>query len=277
MINDWLSYIPRDAVSFSSFRLVDVAERKAPDERIRHYLAREVLGSYRNLDFLKRSYQHADAAALRDYLAQHVFPADTSPLVRNVRQGDFGEILASLIVSFFEQLVVPIHKMSYKFNKDRSVFCTDMLAHNAGPAILRLFYYEIKTRQTIQLEGTSPDRHFVTVHAHNSLLKDQQTPNESIADFLAQRYFDMEDFDNAAKYHDIVLNSTRYTKQFELYFIIERNSYNEDILHALQSLPPTLHPLGVTVVLIDNFHSLLREVFEFATDIAISHVFPPQP
>jgi hypothetical protein len=37
----------------------------------------------------------------------------------HVRQGDWGEILTSLIVTFFQELEVPINKLKWKFNKIR--------------------------------------------------------------------------------------------------------------------------------------------------------------
>ncbi|MDR3715869.1 MAG: hypothetical protein P4L51_23895 [Puia sp.] len=275
MINDWLSYNLKHPPGYSSFRLIDVTEKVSPNTAIQEYLADNVLQGYRNLEHLRRLFTTLSEADLRSYLERKVFPADTTTLVRNVRQGDFGEILASLIVSYFEGLTVPIHKMRHKFNKDRSVFCTDMIAHNTGPTINDIYYYEIKTRQNIQLEGEAPNRHFVTVLAHNSLKKDEQEASEGIADFLVRLYAGQNDFDSAAKYLDIVLHPDNYSRKFELYIIVEKSKYKIDILTALDSLPPSLIPLGVTVVLIEHLDRLVKDIYALVSERTVHEIFPP--
>ncbi len=62
-------------------------------------------------------------------------------------------------------------------------------------------------------------------------------------------------------YNDIVLNTHTYNRKFELFFIIEKDKFLTDILDALQSLPPTLKPLCVTVVLIESLSNLPRTAF----------------
>src|SRR5690606_25940402 len=147
----------------------------------------------------------------------YIFPADSGLADKIVKPGDFGEILASMIVSYFEGLIVPINKLRWKFNNNRSVFCTDMIAHNDGDTIKDIYYYEIKTRQSIRKENGC----YLTVNAHNSLLKDQLQANQGIADFLSRLSYEVRDFDASLKYGDIVRNPTKYNPHFELFFIIE--------------------------------------------------------
>jgi hypothetical protein len=274
MINDWLSHTEKSPSPYGFFRVIDIVEKVTADQKVYEYLAKEVLSAYRNLDELKFRYEKTDEITLQGYLQNNVFPSTDDNIKKNVRQGDFAEVLSSLIVQYFQGLVVPIHKMRYKFNKDRSVFCTDMMAHNAGTKITDLYYYEIKSRQDIRKETVGGLTNYVTVIAHNSLLKDELSPNEAIADFLVQRHFEQEEYDLAEKYNDIVLNSHNYNRRFELFFIIEKKNFLKDVLDALQALPPILKPLCVTVVLIDNLPKLVDEVYKNTISAATSHVFP---
>ena len=61
-----------------------------------------------------------------------------------MRQGDWAEILASLIVTYFQNLEVPLNKLQWKFNQNKAVFGTDIFAYNKGEKIHYLYYYEIK-------------------------------------------------------------------------------------------------------------------------------------
>lgn len=275
MLKDWLSYTEKNPSPYGFFRIIDVVEKKSADKAVYEYLGEQILSAYRNLNELKFRYEKSDEASLRDYLSNYVFPADTYTLVKNVRQGDFGEVLASLIVEYFQGLIIPIHKMRYKFNKDRSVFCTDMMAHNAGDKITDLYYYEIKSRLNIKKETVGAITHYITVIAHNSLLNDEQTPNEAIADFLGQRHYEQGDYDLAEKYNDIVLNASAYNRKFELFFVIEKGVFKESILSALQDLPPTLSPLCITVVLIEDLKTLVEETYKHAMSFATAHILSP--
>ncbi|WP_419699838.1 hypothetical protein [Mucilaginibacter sp. NFX135] len=274
MINTWLQSTP-SVPSHKLYGMISVVEIGPPSDNVKDYLGHEIISSYHNLDDLKGLYEHLPENRLRDYIKDYVLPSDAHQLTLNVRQGDFSEVLASLIVSYFEKRIVPLKKMRWKFNKDKSVFSTDMFAHNAGNEISDLYYYEIKSRlNTTYKEGKAPDRFYITVHAHNSLLKDMNQPNEGIADFLSKMYSYVKDYDSARKYHDIILNPTKYNRAYELFFIIETSKFNPAILDDLENLPPTLKPLCVTIVLIGNLARLMVDLQQRAVQQAVDYIHP---
>ncbi len=268
MLEYWLK-ISKNNFPDYVFSIIEITEKESPNGDVKSYLARQLLNSYRNLDFLKFRYAEEAKEKLIDYIYNNVLPSDKNRITKNVRQGDFGEILAELIVSYFLRLTVPLKKLRWKFNKDRSMFCTDMIAHNSGGIITDIYYYEIKTRLAIKKE----DGNYVTINAHNSLLKDENFPNEAIADFLSKYYFEQNDLEMSKKYGDIVNNSRNYNRNFELFFIIEKSKYVKDILDDLNNLPPSLEPLTVTVVLVNGLGRLILDIQQKAIDGAIKYVY----
>jgi len=272
MLKKWLT-VKEAKSSPYIFRLINVVEKASPDGAVRGFLGKEILTSYRNLEYLKFKYREEPKQKLIDYINDYVIPSKKNQIAKNVWQGDFGEILTGLIVSYFFGFIVPIHKMRWKFNKDRTTFCTDMIAHNPGDAIKEVFYYEIKTRLAIRKETINHVSNHITVNAHNSLLRDEQIPNEGIADFLSRYYFEQGDFGAANKYGDIVTNPGNYNRKFELVFIIEASKFMTDILDELHNLPPTLKPLSVTVVLIRGLGRLIVQTRKLAIDGAVDYVY----
>lgn len=274
MLGEWLKYNGSEENNYL-FTLIHVTEDRSPDQSVIAYISEEVLKAYRNLGYLKFSYQREPKERLVDYLNSYVLPSEKNQITKNVGQGDFGEILASLIVTFFQNLLVPIHKLQWKYNKDRTLFCTDMIAHNQGEKIKDIYYYEIKTRSIIKKEKPKKDAesNYITVIAHNGLLKDELTPNEGIADFLSRYFYEKGDYDNSKKYFDIVKNPQKYNRNYELFFIIEKSKFITDILDDLNNLPPTLSPLNVTVVLIDELKRLIVETRQRVVDEAINYVY----
>lgn len=272
MIDNWLDYTEQNPSPYA-FKIIDVTEKVTPDDTFKAYLGDEILGSYRNLDFLKVQYQYEPEQELREYIKNYVLSSDKNQITKNVRQGDFAEILTSLIVSYFEGLEVPLKKLRWKFNNERSVFCTDLIAHNTGDAILDLYYYEIKSRLSIKRESVAGESNYITVVAHNSLIKDEQAPSEGIADFLARYFYELGDFDSSKKYMDIVKNPQDYNRKFELFLIIEQSRFIPNILTELDNLPPSLNPLRVTVVLIGGLGRLIIETQNLAIEQAVNFIY----
>ncbi|MCK5061293.1 hypothetical protein KAR28_01970 [Candidatus Parcubacteria bacterium] len=306
MINTWLQYNIKSPKP--TFTIAEISEKKAIDDDIKRMIQKEILDSYRGNDFFKKEFQHEKIETLVDYLKNNVLPSKISGITKNVWQGDVGEILAGLIVAYFQKYYIPIKKMRWKFNKDRSVFCTDMIAHNDD--ITSLYYYEIKTRKNIKNKETrklSTEQKndfqnrkknlklsangnlytYVSVHAHDSLLKDEESPTESIIDFLFRFYYRKAEDDDikeeykqvyrekADKYGNIAKNITNPQKHFELFFISEKINPSEikEIVEHLNSYPPELSPLNITIVLINNFKNLIDELRDTIINEAINQVY----
>ncbi len=143
------------------------------------------------------------------------------------------------------------------------MFGTDLIAYNKGKEIKDIYYYEIKTRLNPQnKEGKKTNRNYISVIAHNSLLKDKNAPSETIADFLARYYFAKNDINKAKKFKDIVINPQNYNRNFELFFIIEKSNFTENIFEELNDLPPQLKPLKVTIIFIDNLQKLIKNTWQ---------------
>ncbi len=263
MIKNWLEYNEENKAKYV-FKLVQITEKDKPDDDLINLLKETILTSYRSLKFYE--FHFGDTATekqIKNYILNNVLPKAENQFDKNVRQGDWGEILSGLIVTYFQGLSIPINKLQWKFNKDKAVFGTDLIAFNNGEKIEDIYYYEIKTRLRPDIkEGKKTNRHYISILAHNSLLMDELAPTESIADFLERYYVDKEDFSTASKFKDIVKNPQDYNRKFELFLIIEKNNFIEEILTDLENLPPQLDPLSVTIVFIDDLTDLVDKTWD---------------
>ncbi|MCK5146822.1 DUF1837 domain-containing protein [bacterium] len=274
MIEDWLKYEEKDDTDYV-FKLIHITENQSPpDDKLIKHLQEKILTSYRKLDFYKFHFgETATEDEIRSYVKEQVIPKDENQIDRNVRQGDWGEILTALIVSKFQNLEIPINKLQWKFNKDKAVFGTDLIAFNQGEKIEDIYFYEIKTRlNPCNKEGTSPSRYYIAVWAYKSLYKDELSPTESIADFLERLYFEKEDYVTASKFKDIVKNPQNYNRNFELFLIVEKSKFIDEILKELNDLPPELEPLNITLVLIDNLSDLIKKTWQDIENILIEKI-----
>lgn len=287
MITNWLKRNQKNP-SVYKFNVFDITESTPIDTSIKDFLSEQVLVQYKSFRFFKMHYEKETPEKLKDYLRNYVFPneefAETKrgkQIVKNVRQGDFGEILSTILVEEFTDLKVPISKLRFKFNSNRSVFCTDLIAHNNDEIITDLKYYEIKTR-------TSQNVYDVGIEAYESLVRDEEKPTETIANFLSNYYFEQAEVlftndadDQAKKFYDIstqfaeiVKNPQNYNRSFEIILIIEKSYFKEIIIKKLDALSLKLSPLEITIVLIDNLGDLVTNSYKNAEDIAVKKVFP---
>ena len=288
-INDWLLQSTQGkAYSFSirefsvNSTVTDFAKK----------IGQRIFESYRDPEYLKHQYKDELEEALFLHLETYVFPAKRDGSANGIQSivkiGDFGEIITEEIVSSIDKLHVPLKKMMWKLRNDRSMFCTDLFAHNGDAPLKDLYYYEVKTRSQLS-KAKSPERagnFFVAVLAHDSLVYDKKRPNEHIADFLSRLHFELskqasEDSEEAQshrarsnEYSKIVKEPTAYNKKFGVCLILDKkNAYDEKIIAELESLPPSLTPLHIDVVLVEDLQSIISESFKQAYSAAKNYVY----
>lgn len=283
MLSKWLEEKTRDKHPYT-FNVCDISEKNRVDEEILDYLSKKTLISYRSIKSLKKTFSSKPAKELKKYLKKYVFPSvqeivknGEKRIRKNVRKGDLGEIITALVVTEFRGLVVPFYKLRWKFNNNRSIFCTDILAHNKGKNITDLFYYEVKTRTTLNNK--------IAIEAHDSLKRD--IPNESIADFLQRYYSNIAEtlenqgkkeasvsfYDIAEKYSDIVNNPSNYSRKFEIVLVLEKSEFREKVLTTLNALPPTLSSLTVTIILVDNLNNIVKNTHKKVISYTMTAVY----
>lgn len=265
MIRKWMQeHTPKQKYVFKE---IELNEKSILDEDMLNDLAEMVLFSYRSKKFYLRTLKDKSEQEVADYLEKYVYPSTKSQLTKNVMQGDFGEIISAEVIEKIRKLEIPFCKLKWKFHKNKSVFCTDILSHNPRDEITELTYYEVKTKIT-------NTKNKVCIKAHDSLKKD--LPGEYIADYLQKFFFEKaEDFENrgdetnaetyyglSSRYGDIVSNPSKYKKFFEIILVIDKSKYCEEFLKELHDMSPELSPLTVTVIKIDNLKVLFEKTYE---------------
>jgi len=265
-LNYWLTYQPETKPYVFSF--IRVTEKNKPDINMIKLLQEKLIFSYGTEKYYSRYFEeNSTEEEIRKFVIDKVIPAENNQFDKNVRQGDWGEILASLIVVYFQNLEIPINKLQWKFHKDKSVFCTDLIAFNNADKIEDIYYYEIKTRQNPDKKEES--KQFISVLAYNSLLKDAESPSDAIVNFLYKLYIEKEKYKTADKFKDIMKNPHKYNKKYEIFLIVESTKFNTNMLDELNLLQPTLYPLNVTIVLIDNLKQLVENTWKDIENILI--------
>lgn len=280
---------------YNSFHVEELVATGALHDEMKSFLGIAISKSFRELDSIKRSFSSRTQEELFKHLEDFVFPVDRNGTPhgasqRMVKSGDFGEIVASCLVQSDPRLELPLSKLLWKFNKDKSLFCTDLFCHDVGLREKRLHYWEVKVRTTLEHKMSEKRgvNHYVAVHAHDALVHDKNGAQDQIADFLVRLYSRDADLLEGAgnstaaaekrtladKYQDILSNHGSYRRSYVVCLILDSpDAFDENMLQQLQGLPVELAELTVKLILVPNLKVLMTAAYVAAYDEIRRHVF----
>ena len=265
MINKWL-YEEMRELDTDKFQVIDLKEVDDISQEVKEYIANHLISSFRNIEQLKFRYKDRDKEELRKYIKEKIFPNQDNQFSKNVKQGDWGEVLSAIILNDIKSVILPITKLRWKINNEKSMFGTDVFAIRENEEELQeLIYCEVKTKITYDKE--------IGIKAYESLYRDNGSSLPDIIDFISKVYFEKGDYELAAKYDKIYLNMDNHTKEFQIFLIMDGSIWRDEIVDILKASSVDLERLFINIVLIPNFKDLIEETYELTADIGEKLVY----
>lgn len=267
-----------------NFSFVCITQDKEKDDALIIELQKNIIKAYRKPSFLQRKRRNLDRHGLEDYIKNKVIPEKITNFDLAVRYGDFGEVFASLIIQYTQGREV-FHKLQWKYNPNKSVFGTDIVAFDSLDNPSEITYYEVKTRENaLKKEEIGRKRigkdeiiekDYITVIAYKSLEKDMLSDKESILDFMSRFYEQSNDLDKSDLFSDIVDGARAVNKSYEVFIITDTQIISKDyqlLLQALNAVPKSIRPLSVTFIFIENLKSLMTETWNTIVEHGASFI-----
>ena len=269
-LKDYLSSPVEDQNTYKYFNLIRINSIKTPDNNCIKNMQEELLLSYADKRSYEIQFEEASEQEIIDYVNKKI-PGAANTFDENVGRGDFGEVLCKLICEYFYNRTC-FNKLKYKFNNKKSVFGTDVISFDDinNPSIIR--YYEVKTRKKLGKESVKKGdpRIYISVIAHNSLLKDYSETFNSVLDFMFQRFVEEGKEDIARIFRDINKNKRTVSKEYEIFFVTEDSIANQKIiLDELEKLPPSISNLSVSVIYVKDLYNFIDSVWNTIDKTAV--------
>lgn len=267
MIRDWLIHTNRNAQQFK-YNVIDVSETNIrTNKAFPTWLARELLLAYKNPEHLKRRYSRRNKKELRDYLVNEVFPPVIEIMDKNVRRGDWGEIVTSLFLRDIKELETALIKLRYKLNRKKSSFGIDVFGVQLDQLgkVCSLCVCETKTKITYDKQ--------IGVKAYNSLYSNDTSAIVTIADFMSILYFNEGKFELADQFDEIVLQKANFPTEHHIFLVHEKKLWNEDVLIELNNTQNLKQGFNVNVLLIDDLDNLAKHSFSLIPDVGEDIVY----
>lgn len=261
MIRDWLRIVTRYEHDYK-FNIIDATETDIrEDASFPSWLAEQLLVAYKNPEHLKRRYSKREKGELKNYLTTQVFPPLTKKLDQNVRRGDWGEIITSLILRDIHQLETALIKLRYKLNRRKSSFGIDVFGVQLDKEgkVCGLCVCEAKTKITYDKQ--------IGIKAYNSLYFNDNSSIITICDFMSTLYYNEGNYDLSDQFDEIVLQEANFPTDHHIFLVHEKDKWNEDILIELDNLGDLKQGFHVNVLLIENLDQLAQHSFSLIPDV----------
>lgn len=245
----WLVVSVRNPNPYSKFSLEDFGAKPINDE-IKKYLL-QLLGHARfNPDFLA----FAKARLPWDKLKQ--VQDSRVPRHTTIKRGDFGEVVSAALLEKFYGYVVPVAKLRSTVIGNQTMPSTDVLALrlDVSGEITEVCFVESKLRTTMSKQ--------VAVQGYQQLERDQAYAIPGMLVFTAERLFERGDHVMSEKCLAYLRSRSETTlDSSSLHLFFDKSVWSEDVLENLEEANPTLSPLTVRLVQIENLASLTDELY----------------
>ncbi|MGE3537816.1 MAG: hypothetical protein AB7N91_10335 [Candidatus Tectimicrobiota bacterium] len=182
-------------------------------------------------EFVARMLQQSGPAVLAAYLASRGFPEKM-----NLRVGDFGEVLAGVVLESEEALIQPILKLRYRETSTWAMRLTDVFSIRIeDDEITGLCFCSVKA-------GITPPPQNVALDGYDQLVKDFNRPKPEILFFTQERLWDARDFDQLERFDRVAALPAPVDRLYRLILIFDQEVWKESVIeqlheHRTQDLP----------------------------------------
>lgn len=268
IIKEWLN-VPQEIKTEYPFKVVKITDRKKVDSPTIEYLQKNILFSYEEKESLDFALDGSSNEYKKEYI-KSIYPnintAGGPKMADTVQKGDFGEIITKIVLKEFYGRD-SLNKLKYKFNSGRSVFGTDLISFDNIENPQYMYFCETKFRKKLDKEyvknGEAKNPLYISVIAHNSLQYDTRQTVDPVMRFMMTIARETKDFERAKTLREIMNGKRPIQKGYEIFLLSEdKNGDFEELQKALNDIENRLDPLSMTLILVDDFSLIEKNVWE---------------
>lgn len=272
MFCSWFTVDKREPCSYK-FVVEDVIESSQPnltdaEDPILDNFANSLLTAHADPEMIKEEcnilledLDVLNLSIIKQYIENHILPAQTGGVKGLARIGNFGEILSSMLLMNFQGFSVPIYKLRYREKQSWAMKLTDLCLINRDETLAKplICYGEVKTK-------SSQYNSNLGIEGHNSLVKDDALQDPEILKFFCTILYNSNKFEEASFFSRLRLGKIAYDKQYCLFLVHEKETWRDEILEKLDAHPidNRLENFCVSVVLIQGLRKVIDESYNRA-------------
>lgn len=191
------------------------------------------------------------------------------PKTKQMRHGDFGEVLAVGVIETFVGHSVPVIKLRYQMDRDQSLHGTDIVAflfdHGDSAELLSLEFVEVKVRASTRANAKS-----AVVDAHAQLVNDRRGKFTDTLEFLAERLEELSPGLSDAFDRYLASRDDEPEGMHRIVLVIDEDHFQEAILDDLPVEDELCLPLDIDIIHVKNLEGLIATVWPLVGDQALA-------
>ena len=175
-----------------------------------------------------------------------------TPSRLQIRNGDFGEMLACRVLETFGALEIPVKKVRFKINSDQTQPGADIVGLEIeDDRIVAIHFAEAKFRTTGDTAAGNA--------AHQQLESWHKEEFEQIAMFIGTRLYETQR-DLYSKFMDYLSAGTNRADEYHIVLVWDNERWTDTVLSNIQ-FSDQIDPLTIRTVLIKDLTNLTSEIY----------------
>ncbi|HYU56245.1 MAG TPA: Hachiman antiphage defense system protein HamA [Candidatus Dormibacteraeota bacterium] len=246
----WLRSSFRSSSPYKTFDVVDINEHRPLTIEVKSLLKTIIASALYDIDFLTIVAESLGWDTVQKMLTER------RPKVKNLRYGDFGEIITNAILADFFGYIIPVQKLRYRIETDQSLPGTDSIALKVvSGAITDVSFVESKLRSG---QDTSK-----AVEGYHQLAADYVEDFFGFTTFVLSRmHEEKHQLFSAFLAYLKDRKDTTNLESFRLGLVWEYGKWSETCLRNLEEARETAVPrMTVQLVRIQNLIPLIEELY----------------
>ncbi len=185
-----------------------------------------------------------------------------------VRSGDFGEVIAHMVLQDVFGHTIPVMKLRYKTNWEKAAFGVDVVAfhlHPSDPSQDAVVFSEVKTSK-------QKDYGIDKVFDEISLLVEEGQPEtkqkmRNAVRFVSERLFGEKQFELERRIYRFLdcYTNPKYIEAFLPFLVRDKATWNNDALDGKTFQKPEPDKVILCVFLLDNLEDTMNAIYLKAT------------
>jgi hypothetical protein len=241
-IATWLTESPHS--SFTDLNTLVIMENASPSDDVTSHLSQQLVEHRIPLQVVED---------MTNVLGWKRVKSRLTPNLLQIRNGDFGEMLACQALEVFGALEIPVKKIRFQINPNQTLPGADIVGLEfQDERIVALHFVEAKFRTT----GDTAAGNL----AHTQLESWHRDEFDQIIMFIASRLFESRS-DLYAKFIDYLTSESSRADEFHIVLIWENEEWTDTVLLNIPGSSDDIDPLTVRTILIKDLAELTSETY----------------
>ncbi len=234
-------------------------------EKYVDYASKSLLNAYIDNSYLSSVFEREGFTGITKLFNER-FPPESNEF--GVRTGDFGEIIAHMVLQDVFGHTIPVMKIRYKTNWEKSAFGVDVVAFHLHP--------NDPSQDTVVFSEVKASKHSdygvdIVFNEIRQLVEEGQPESKqkmrNAVRFVSERLFEQNNFELEKRIYRFLdcYTNPQYIESFYPFLVRDKATWDSSILDAVTIIKPEPEKVILCVFALHNLEQIMNAIYQRAT------------